>query len=431
MFRAPRGTQDILPSDQKYWQYVTTIAEKIAQLYGFRRIDTPTFEESALFHRGVGSGTDIVEKETYDFTDKGKGQLTLRPEGTASVCRAYIEHGLFNEPKPQKLYYLASLFRYDRPQKGRYRQHHQFGGEVFGDATPLCDAETIGMLIRFYQELGLRDLLLYINSIGCSQCRPPYLSTLKEYYEKKSSNICPDCQRRLGHNPLRLLDCKEKNCADLAQKAPHSTDFLCKACTEHFRAFKEYLSSINITFIENHRLVRGLDYYSRTVFEIVPIDQSGQQSSIGGGGRYDKLVSILEGPDTPAFGFGTGLERIIINLKEQGVEVPEIYRTDIFVAYAGSLSQIMALKISEDLRQQGIITHLGSADRSLKAQMKQADKSKACLAVIVGEDEAQNNQAVVKPLLGKEEQRIVRLSDVITTICEMLEKVKPPTSDNS
>lgn len=416
MFTAPRGTQDILPAEQKYWRYVIGTAEKIAGRYGFVRIDTPVFEETDLFHRSVGEGTDIVEKETYDFVDKSGGCLTLRPEGTASVCRAYIEHGLFNEPKPLKLYYLAPAFRYDRPQKGRYRQHHQFGGEVLGDSSALCDAETIAMLWRFYQDLGLQKLVLHINSIGCQQCRPAYLQALKDFYDQNLDGLCADCRRRFEKNTLRLLDCKEVKCSVLALMAPKNTDYLCGDCAEHHKQLKEFLSALQITFNENHRLVRGLDYYNRTVFEVSPADTGSQQSALGGGGRYDNLVGRLGGPITPALGFGTGLERIIINLKEQGVDIAEIYRTDIFVATMGAVAQIQALKITEELRTSGYHVLLGATEKSLKAQMKQAGKSQAALAVIIGEEEAANGNVLIKPLQNTGEQQTVSQTTLVQTL---------------
>jgi len=405
MYTAPRGTQDILPIEQKYWHYVISKAEDIAKRYGFARIDTPLFEETALFHRSVGEVTDIVEKETYDFKDKGGGYLTLRPEGTAPVARAYIEHGLFNEPKPLKLYYIAPAFRYDRPQKGRFRQHYQFGGEILGDAHPLADGETISMLWQLYQELALKNIVFIINSIGCAQCRPFYLKALKDYYTKNIDGMCPDCKCRFEKNILRLLDCKEEKCASVAQKAPRSTDYLCLECQTHHNTLKAYLADLKISFRENHRLVRGLDYYNRTVFEAVPQDSSGQQSSIGGGGRYDNLVEQLGGPPTPALGFGTGLERIILNLKEQRVAIFEIYHIDVYIAIMGSDGRQQGLLLATNLRQQGYRVLLGSGEKSLKAQMKQADKSGAKWALIIGEEEAQQKTVILKALQNQQEQQ--------------------------
>ena len=422
MFTAPRGTQDILPADQKYWHFVTTAAEETAALYGFARIDTPIFEETALFHRGVGEGTDIVEKETYDFTDKSGGKLTLRPEGTAPVCRAYVEHGLFNEPKPLRLYYLAPAFRYDRPQKGRYRQHHQFGGEVFGDSDASCDAQVIAMLCHFYQKIGLKKLDLHLNSIGCRACLPVYLEALKKYYATNYNNLCPDCKGRFTNNTLRLLDCKEERCASLALQAPKSTDCLCADCAEHHRQLKGYLTALNIAFEENHRLVRGLDYYNRTVFEIMPTGENGQQSSIGGGGRYDNLVMQLDGPPTPAFGFGTGIERIIINLKEQNQAIPEISRIDIFIVVTNAKAQMQGIVLAEKLRMSGYNVLVGTAGKSIKAQMKQANKSEAHLAIIIGEEEAANDAAVIKELENQNEQQCVMQTDIESIVNNLLSK---------
>jgi len=422
MYTAPRGTQDILPAEQKYWHYVVSKAENIAERYGFVRIDTPIFEESALFHRSVGDGTDIVEKETYDFKDKSGGYLTLKPEGTASVVRAYIEYGLFNEPKPLKLYYLAPAFRYDRPQKGRFRQHHQFGGEILGDSHPLADGEMLAMLWQFYQELSLKNIVLNINSIGCTQCRPAYLKALKDYYAKNMDGVCLDCKRRCDKNTLRLLDCKEEKCAAIAQKAPRSIDYLCPECQNHHDTLKTCLTNLKINFQENYRLVRGLDYYNRTVFEAVPQDSSGQQSSVGGGGRYDNLVEQLGGPPTPALGFGTGLERIILNLKEQEVSVPEIYYIDVYIAVMGSSGQQQGLLLATDLRQKNYRVLLGSGEKSLKAQMKLAGKSNAKWALIIGEEEVQYKTAALKSLQSQQEQKIIEQKALAQNPVEYLGK---------
>jgi histidyl-tRNA synthetase len=312
MFQAPRGTQDILPAEQPYWRYIQKAAEATAALYGYERIDTPVFEEAGLFVRTVGEGTDIVEKEMYTFEDHGGGQMTLRPEGTAPVCRAYIENGMASLPQPVKLYYQAPIFRYERPQAGRYRQHHQFGFEAIGDGDASLDAEMIDMAWRFFQTLGLQNLTLQINSIGCPNCRPAYLAKLKEYYAGHKEELCGDCKVRLDKNTLRLLDCKKPTCQPFGADAPRSIDNLCPECAAHFEQLKRNLTTLKLPFEINSSMVRGLDYYTKTVFEIQPEEERGQ-STIAGGGRYDGLIEELGARHTPAVGFATGIERIILN----------------------------------------------------------------------------------------------------------------------
>ena len=290
MYQAPRGTSDILPHNQSYWRYVEKIVGDICHIYGYQRIDTPVFEDSGLFIRGIGKNTDIVEKEMYSFNDLGGDLLTLRPEGTAPVCRAYLEHGMHSLPQPIRLYYITPIFRYERPQAGRFRQHWQFGFEVLGSPDPALDAEIIEMACELYRRIGLRDTILKLNSIGCRNCRPQYLKRLEEYYSKKIDLLCPDCKRRMERNTLRLLDCKQESCIPLAEQAPKSSDSLCAECQDHFDLLKKYLVTLDLEFDIDHRLVRGLDYYTRTVFEIQPLGEKGAQSTLGGGGRYDDLT---------------------------------------------------------------------------------------------------------------------------------------------
>jgi histidyl-tRNA synthetase len=334
MFKAPRGTTDILGLEQAYWRYIEDKAIILCQLYGYERVDTPIFEEIGLFLRTIGEGTDIVEKQMYIFKDRGGKLMTLKPEGTAPVCRAYLEHGLFNLPQPLRLFYFAPIFRYERPQAGRYRQHHQFGCEAFGDAHPSLDAEVIELAWQFFLSLGLEDLCLEINSIGCKRCRPSYREHLLQYYSGRVAQICPDCQSRLQRNPLRLLDCKRASCQAVAKDAPHSLDFLCQECREHFQLLERYLELLKVPFHHNHCLVRGLDYYTRTVFEVQP-PQGGAQSTLGGGGRYDDLIEELGGKPTPAIGFAAGIERIISNLKKNNIPIPPLPKPKVFVAYIG------------------------------------------------------------------------------------------------
>ncbi len=405
MYRAPRGTSDILPREQAYWRYVEQKVVNVCQLYGYERIDSPAFEDTRLFARSVGEGTDIVEKQMYTFEDRGGNQVTLRPEGTAPVCRAYLEHGLHNLPQPVKLYYIASIFRYERPQSGRYRQHYQFGYEAIGDDDPALDAEVIDMAWQFFLSLGLHHLSLQLNSIGCKQCRPGYLTVLKGYYADYSRNLCSDCKSRLKRNPLRLLDCKKPACQQIANSAPGSIDYLCPQCDEHFNQLKGYLGLLELPFEVNPRLVRGLDYYTRTVFEVQP-EAEGAQSALGGGGRYDDLIEELGGKPTPAIGFAAGIERIILNLKKQNILVPALPTPQVFIAYVGDEARDEAIKLASGLRRAGIgaIETLGS--KSLKAQLRQANALGAGYTVIIGEEEIKAGTVVLRDMTTSQQKTI-------------------------
>jgi len=409
LYQSARGTADILPSEQPYWRYVEKKIDEITRLYGYQRIDTPMFEDTGLFIRGVGEGTDIVDKEMYTLNDKGGKSLTLRPEGTAPVCRAYIQHGMQNLPQPVKLYYVSPIFRYDRPQAGRYRQHYQFGAEAIGEGDPALDAEVVDMAWQFYKSLGLAGLSLQLNSIGCKVCRPQYLVALKEYYAGYA-NLCHDCQERLEKNPLRLLDCKQSTCQPLAESAPASVDFLCPECAEHFTRLKKYLAQLDIPFSLNHRLVRGLDYYTRTVFEIQP-EEEGGQSTIGGGGRYDDLIEELGGKPTPGIGFATGIERIILNLKKQGFTKPETPGLRVLIAFMGEKVREAAIKLAARLRRKGISAAAVAGEKSLKAQLRQANALNVPYAVIIGEDEVKGGTVVLRDMAGAR-QESVNLEDL-------------------
>ncbi len=406
MYQAPRGTRDILPQEQTYWRYIEEKAANISQLYGYSRIDTPTFEDTRLFSRSVGEGTDIVQKEMYTFTDGGGNQITLRPEGTASVCRAYLEHGMHNQPQPVKLYYLAPIYRYERPQAGRYRQHHQFGYEAIGDDDPALDAEVIDMAWRLLELLGLKHLSLLLNSIGCRKCRPAYLAILRQYYAQHSSDLCPECKVRLERNTLRLLDCKKPLCQQLAASSPRSIDCLCPECQEHFSQLKRYLEQLQLPFVVNHCLVRGLDYYTRTVFEIQP-ETGGAQSTLGGGGRYDDLIEELGGKPTPAIGFACGIERIILNLKKQKVAIPPLPRPQVFIAQVGDKARDEAVKLAARLRQAGIGVLQASVSKSLKAQLRQANNLGAHYAVIIGEQEMKTGTVILRDMTTAKQETLL------------------------
>lgn len=405
LYQAPRGTSDILPKEQAYWRYIEQRVAEIARLYGYERLDAPLFEDTGLFSRSVGEDTDIVTKEMYTFEDRSGSSLTLRPEGTAPVCRAYLEHGLYNLPQPVKLYYIASIFRYERPQAGRYRQHYQFGYEAIGDDDPALDAEIIDMAWQFLSSVKLQHLSLQLNSIGCQKCRPKYVAALKAHYAKHANDLCPECKTRLGRNPLRLLDCKKPSCQKIADSAPKSIDYLCPECNEHFRRLKKYLKLLGLPYAVNHHLVRGLDYYTRTVFEIQP-EGGGAQGTIVGGGRYDDLIEELGGKPTPAIGFAAGIERIILNLKKQKVAVPPLPKPRVFIAYLGDEAKERALKLASTLRGAGIgvIEALGS--KSLKAQMRQANSLGAAYAVIIGEEELKAGTVILRDMTSAEQKAV-------------------------
>jgi len=377
----------------------------MAKLYGYERIDAPAFEDTKLFARSVGEDTDIVKKEMYTFEDRGGSLLTLRPEGTAPVCRAYLEHGLHNLPQPVKLYYIASIFRYERPQAGRYRQHYQFGYEAIGDDDPALDGEVIDMAWRFFSSVNLRHLSLQLNSIGCKKCRPNYVAALKSYYASHTQELCPDCKTRLKRNPLRLLDCKKPSCQTVADSAPRSIDYLCPECAEHFKQLKRYLQLLDLPFVVNHHLVRGLDYYTRTVFEIQP-EEGGAQSTLVGGGRYDDLIEELGGKPTPALGFAAGIERIILNLKKQKVAIPALAKPRVFIAYLGDKAKDEAIKLASALRGAGIGVIEAVGDKSLKAQLRQANNLGAGYAVIIGEQEIKTGTVILRDMTSAEQKAI-------------------------
>jgi histidyl-tRNA synthetase len=406
LFKAPRGTADTLPEGQPYWRYIRDKALEICRLYGYGCISTPAFEDAGLFARSVGEGTDIVNKEMYVFKDRSDNELALRPEGTASVCRAYIEHGMDNLPQPVKLFYFADIFRYERPQAGRYRQHHQFGCEAIGDASPMLDAEIVHMALNFFTSLGLTNISLQLNSIGCRKCRPGHLQKLQEYYAPLAPQLCADCQVRLDKNPLRLLDCKKPGCQAAADEAPRSSDCLCDECGQHFMSLQTYLSTLGVKYVLNHRLVRGLDYYTRTVFEIQPAE-GGSQSALGGGGRYDDLIATIGGKPTPAIGFATGMERIVLNLENQGIAVPQAEKPAVFIACLGRDACVEAVKLAAALRDAGIAVISSSGERSLKAQLRHANAAGVKYAAIIGEDEVKAGVVMLRNMETSEQQEMM------------------------
>ncbi|KPK47064.1 MAG: histidyl-tRNA synthetase [Dehalococcoidia bacterium SM23_28_2] len=404
-YRAPRGTVDILPEEQPYWEHVYQTATRLCQVYGYSRIDTPIFEEAGLFARGVGQTTDIVQKEMYVFQDRGGEMMALRPEGTANVCRAYIQHGMRNLPQPVRLYYWGPAFRYDRPQAGRQRQFTHFGCEAIGENDPALDAELIELAWRLYQELGIADLTLQLNSVGDANCRPRYLAALKAHYQDKIGSACPDCRARFDKNPLRLLDCKVDSCQPVIASAPPFVDYLCEECAQHFQELRSYLEAMGIPYTLNPRLVRGLDYYTRTVFEIQPPEE-GAQNTVGAGGRYDGLIEELGGRPTPAIGFATGIERIIANLKRTSVAVPAIAKPAVFVAYQMSAARSAASRLASELRRAGIAAVMAVGGRSLKAQMRQANAVDALYAAILGEEELATDTVILRRMEDGQQERV-------------------------
>jgi histidyl-tRNA synthetase len=416
LYKSPRGTADILPEDQKYWRYIERNAEDICRLYGYERLDTPVFEETQLFTRSIGEGTDIVTKEMYIFQDQSHNSLSLRPEGTAPVCRAFVEHGMDNKPQPVKLFYIAPIFRYERPQAGRYRQHHQFGFECIGEASPLIDAEVIDMSCLYFNSLGLKNFSIQLNSIGCKQCRPQYLESLKSYYAGLVESLCPDCSNRYAKNPLRLLDCKQPSCQEIADRSPKSSQNLCPECEAHFKEVQKYLNILGLPYSINHRLVRGLDYYTRTVFEIQP-EEEGSQSALGGGGRYDDLIEAIGGKPTPAIGFGSGMERIILNLKKQKVAVPGLPAPRVYIASLGDEAKEEALQLTAALRRHNVASLTSSGDRSLKAQLRQANSFTVEYTAIIGEDEVRDKKITLRNMKTGE-QKTMTTADVIKLLWE-------------
>ena len=393
--KAVKGTQDMMPDATGKHRFLENTLFEIAESFGFKEIRTPVFEHTELFQRGVGETTDVVQKEMYTFDDKGGRSITLRPEGTAGAVRAFLEHGLFNEALPQKLCYILNCYRYEKPQAGRWREFQQFGVEMFGSASPAADAEVISLANEIFTFLGIKDTELQLNSIGCPECRKKYHAALKEYFSGHKDELCGTCQERLEKNPMRILDCKSPICKEISAGSPLIIDYLCDDCKEHFEGVKKYLDNMGIAYTVNPRIVRGLDYYTRTVFEFVST-AIGAQGTVCGGGRYDGLVEELGGPKTPALGFGMGTGRLKMVMEAQGIELPEDNTCDIYIAPMDEAALCEAMKLTCDLRSAGIHAQTDVVGRSLKAQMKFADKIKAKYTAVIGSDELANKTAKVK-----------------------------------
>lgn len=403
--KAIKGTKDVLPKDVHKNQYIEATALDIASKFGYKEIRTPVFEHTELFQRGVGDTTDVVQKEMYTFDDKGGRSITLRPEGTAGAVRSYLENGLCNEALPQKVCYLISCYRYEKPQAGRLREFHQFGVECFGSASPLADAEIIALAKSLYDTLGVKDLSLEINSIGCPTCRAEYHKALKEYFSSRKDELCNTCKSRLDRNPMRILDCKSPICHEIAEGAPVVIDYLCDECKEHFENVQKYLKAQNIEYTINPQIVRGLDYYTKTVFEFVS-NSIGAQGTVCGGGRYDGLVEELGGQHTPSLGFAMGIERLMLLMEAQGCEFPEAEKPDLFIVALGEKATLKAVEIAKDMREEGFSALLDLNQRSVRAQMKYADKLGAKFNVVIGDNEVEAKTAKLKNMQTGEETEI-------------------------
>ena len=390
-----KGTEDILPRDSYKWQFVEKVLSQEAKVYGFSEIRTPVFEQTSLFQRGVGEGTDVVQKEMYTFETKGGESITLRPEGTAGAARALLEHGLYNDGLPIKAHYFTTCYRYEKPQAGRQREFHQFGMEVYGAADPIADAELICAAKSIFDRLQLFNIHLEINSIGCPECRKNYHQALKEYFAQHTETLCGTCLSRLEKNPMRILDCKSPVCKEIAQNAPKITDYLCEDCDNHFKKVQQYLTAADVKFTVNPSIVRGLDYYTNTVFEFIS-DSIGAQSTVCGGGRYNGLMEELGGNPLASLGFAIGLERLLMVMDAEGVEIPKPESDMLYVAALGDGAQIKAFELVRAVRETGLGAQFDIVGRGLKAQMKYANKIGAKFSIVLGDNEIENGKAILK-----------------------------------
>ncbi len=413
--RAVKGTNDILPADSHDWQFVEGKMLETANLYGFKEIRVPVFEHTEVFLRSVGDTTDVVQKEMYTFDDKGGRSITLRPEFTAGVIRSSIEKGLVNGALPVKVCYVGGCYRYEKPQAGRLREFHQFGVECLGAAAPSADAEVISLASQVLKSIGIEDISLEINSIGCPECRKDYTNALKEYFKGHIDELCDTCKDRLERNPMRILDCKSPVCSKIAQNAPVVTDYLCDDCREHFESVKKYLTASGIEYAVNPHIVRGLDYYTRTVFEFVS-GGIGAQSTVCGGGRYDGLIKQMGGPAVPALGFAMGIERLMLVLKSQGTELPEGKGCDLYIAAIGENASLKSAEYAANLRNYGFSVLTDICSRGVKAQMKYADKAGAAFTVVLGDNEIASNSAVMRNMQTGEE-KMIALDDFADSLC--------------
>lgn len=419
--RAIKGTNDILPEESNKWQFVESKMLETALQFGFKEIRVPVFEHTEVFLRSVGDTTDVVQKEMYTFDDKGGRSITLRPELTAGVIRSAIEKGLVNGALPQKLCYIGGCYRYEKPQAGRLREFHQFGVECVGAASPNADAEVISLAKSVLDNIGIKNISLEINSIGCPECRKEYHKALKEYFSANADSLCDTCKDRLDRNPMRILDCKSPICKKIAENAPVVIDFLCDDCRDHFEKVKAHLNAMGIDFKVNPKIVRGLDYYTRTVFEFVSGD-IGAQSTVCGGGRYDGLIGQMGGPKTPSLGFAMGIERLMMVLSAQNAELPEAPTCDLFIATLGENALLKASNLCRLLRDEGYKVQTDICGRGLKAQMKYADKIGAKFTLVLGDNEVESGKAVLKNMSNSAEKEIA-LAEIVEELGEEIRKI--------
>ncbi len=413
-----KGTEDVLPKESYKWQFVEDIMRKEAQSYGFKEIRTPVFEHTNLFSRGVGQTTDVVQKEMYTFDTKGGESVTLRPEGTAGAARAVLEHGVLNEGLPVKASYFVSCYRYEKPQAGRLREFHQFGLEEYGTSDPIADAELICAAQSIFDRLQIRDIHLEINSIGCPRCRKEYHKALREYFEQYKDKLCETCLSRLEKNPMRILDCKSPEDKEIAKNAPKVTDYLCEECQEHFQQVKSYLDCAGVEYTVNPTIVRGLDYYTKTVFEFVT-DYIGAQGTVCGGGRYDGLIEELGGKHVPSLGFAMGMERLLMLMEKQGIEIPAPSPCDLYIAPLGEEAKKKAFALVGKVRESGLFAETDVVSRGLRAQMKYADKIGARFSIVLGDDEITRGEAVVKNMETGQQTKISLNEDFITEFIDI------------
>lgn len=438
-FQSPTGMHDILPEDQKYFSKIYDVVAELSDFYNFKKIDTPILEQTELFSKGIGLSTDIVQREMFSFKSKGGDYLTLRPEGTAPIVRAFIENGMSNLPQPVKLWYFGPFFRHEKPQMGRYRQFWQFGFEVFGEESPVIDAQTIQIFYNILKELKLKNLIIEINSIGDSFCRPYYKKILANYFNSRAESLCANCKKRLKENPLRILDCKEEKCQRIISQAPQIIDHLCENCHKHFKEVLEFLDEIELPYHLNPYLVRGLDYYTRTVFEIFSQEKeeksqepkeetegekiessSSVKNALAGGGRYDSLIKVLGGKNIPAFGAAAGIERIVSLAKQKAIRFPKEIKHQIFLAQLGGLARRKSLKLVEEFRQEGISIAESLGRDSLKAQLKIADKLEVIYTLVLGQKEALDGTIIIRDMKSGQ-QEIIKSEKVVK---EMKRRIK-------
>jgi histidyl-tRNA synthetase len=391
-----RGMKDVLPSDQGYWDQIRRVSERLSRDYGFQRIDIPIVEYSNLYVKSIGEGTDIVEKEMYNFVTRGGDKVALRPELTAGICRSFIQNGMSVLPKPVKLFSTGPVYRYDRPQEGRYREHYQVNFDAFGEQDPILDAQMIQVANRLIQGLGIKAVQIQVNSIGCPTCRKSYKNLLINYLESKKIKLCQDCKRRMVTNPLRVLDCKEEKCSQVSTAAPQSVDHLCDECRLHFKTLLEYLDELELPYAINPHLVRGLDYYTKTVFEIWSGVEDGKKGSLGGGGRYDRLIKTMGGDDTPAIGFAVGVERLVLEMKKVQAKPYKPLRPRVFLAQLGNLAKKKSLKLFSELEKNAILVAESFGRGSLKSQLKVANRLGVELALILGQKETLDGTVIIK-----------------------------------